>query len=138
MPATQHIHRLVLIVPAARCAGLNAWIVANLDATGSDWFTPSLSATGSLPATHAWASFACTDQEADKLLLRLAQQSGVAKPAGWDTYTRAQKRAWLLSKKAAVRSAIGVLAHGFDNDGVWDAAEDRLTEMGLQVIQKTP
>lgn len=134
---TQHIHRLLLVVPAARCAGLNAWVRANLDITGGDWFTPSLSATGAAPTTHAWASFALTDSQGKKLLMRLAQQSGLTQPANWDTMTRAQKKSWLISNRATVKSGIGVYIEPGENDvaGGWPDPQAVLTACGLKVVR---
>lgn len=123
---TQHVHRLHLVVPTSRCAALNAWVRANLDPTGADWFTPTLSATGLAPYTHAECSVSLTDAEGKKLLTRLATVSGIQAPADWDSRTRAAKKAWLASQRAAIDSAIGVLVTGMDNDGVWaDPASSR-------------
>ena len=137
MSATQHIHRLILIVPAARCAALNSWIRTNLDPTGADWFTANLSASGNAPATHAWASFAHIDAEGKKLLMRLAQQSGLSQPADWDQKTRAQTKTWLLSNRTTVKNGIGVWIEPGENDaaGGWPDPQTVLTVNGLKVIQ---
>lgn len=132
---TQHLHRLTIIVPAARCAALNAWIKANVDTTGGDWFTPSLSATGNEPATHAACGVALTEAEGKKLLGRLAAASGISQPANWDTMTRQQKKQWLMDQKAAIRSAIGVLVVGMENGGEWIPSKDSRTEMALKPIE---
>lgn len=130
---TDYLHRLFVVIPAARRAGLNAWIKANLDPTGGDWFVASLNATGSTGAiTHYAADFAVTNTQAKKLLGRLCQQAGIPEPSGWDGWTRQQKKDWLLSQRAAIRTAIGVRILASDNEGTWGDKAAELTAAGLK------
>jgi hypothetical protein len=132
---TAFLHRLLVIVPAARCAALNAFIKGGINPSGGDWFAANLSASGTAPATHAWASFAVTDAQGKILLGRLAQQAGLTQPASWDSFTRAQKRQWVLDQRAAVRTAIGVWLVPDNNDGAWSDPAAALAVLGLQLIQ---
>lgn len=136
--ATNFGNRLLVIVPAARVAGLNAFIKAGIDPTGGDWFTPNLSANGQLPATHAWASAAATEGQAKAFAQRVCQQASITLPDDWDTKTRAQKLAWVLSVRDQVYSTIGVYVAPMINDGVWTDPQDALTATGLQVISTNP
>lgn len=133
--ATNYLHRVLLIIPAARINGINAYIKAQVDPAGGDWFTANLSASGSAPATHAWCNAALTDVMGRKLLLRLVQQASIPEPADWDTKTRQQKKQWLLDQRATVRSRTGVWVVPMHNDDVWDDPAEALTVMGLQTIR---
>jgi hypothetical protein len=65
-------------------------------------------------------------------MVRLCQVSGITQPAQWDTRNRAQKRQWLLSNRAAIRTAIGVWIGHTDNDQAWERFDDHLETMGLK------
>lgn len=132
--ATLFGNRLLVIVPAARCAALNAFIRAGIDPTGKDWFTPTLSATGAAPATHAIACWACTDAIAWEFVSRVCDQAGIPVPDGFPGWTRQEKKDWLASRHAAILAAIGVYVVGADNDGDWPDPSSALAEMGLRTV----
>ena len=132
--ATLHQHRLVMIVPIARVSGINAWIRAQIDPTGGDWFTANLSLTGTAPATHAWASFTITPTTALKWAQRIAAMTTNQVPPGFAGYTRNQKKAWLESVKDSIRTQAGVYIQVSDNDGAWADPYQLLSSAGLQII----
>lgn len=132
--ATQQIYRIHAIVPTALCAGLNADIKANIDPTGGDWLIPSLSATGDPPYTHAHCSAALTAPQLKKMAGKLLSLASIPLVADFDTKTKAQKLAWLLSQRTAVDAAIGISVNPMGNDGVWSNPQVSLDQKGL----KTP
>ena len=129
---TLHQYRLHAIIPAARVAAVNTWIKANLNPEGGDWLTPSLSATGNAPYTYAHCSAALTVPEIKLILTALAAQAGRTLPADWDSRTRAQRKAWLVSARNAIDSNSGIYLTLSDNDGEWDRVETALSRKGLQ------
>lgn len=134
MTATRHVYRVYLIVPSARLADLNAWIASEIDPTGESWVSATLSATGAAPATHGWTSFAATDADAIKWVVRLAATLGGTPPANFAAYTRDQKKAYLTAAAPALRSGVGVSVWIFDNDGVWPSPASLLAAVGLRVV----
>lgn len=130
--ATTYLHRLHVIIPAARCAAVNAWCKANLNPEGGDWFTPSLSADGNEPYTHAECSVALTNSELKLLLAQLLSMASASLPANWDSRTRAQKKAWLLAARDAFDVQTGIYLTPSDNDGVWEEPEEARTHKGVQ------
>lgn len=134
MPQTQHLHRILLIAPAARCAALNTWVRNNRDPTGSGWFVPSLSATGAAPATYAVACWSDTDAGLRTWGLRLAAMAGISLPADWDERTRQQKKQWITSQRGTIWDAIGVWVYAWHNDADWTAEEGSL-DAALAALQ---
>ena len=135
---TLYQNRLILIIPANRCAALNAWVKANIDPTGADWFTPTLSANGQAPATHAWANFALTDEQSETWWTRLTQISGMQKPANWKTMTRQEKKTWVISNRAAIQAGAVVKdVEPIFNTETWTDPQTVLTRAGLQLINVT-
>jgi hypothetical protein len=132
--ATNFIHRIILVVPAARVAAFNTWVRNNLDAAGADWLAASLSVLGSAPATHALCNAALVPADCLKVLRRLCTLAAVTPPADFDTYTRAQKKQWVVDSRAAIRAATGIRVFLADNDGAWDSVGDVLSAAGLQRI----
>lgn len=134
--ATRHVHRLLAVTTAARCAAVNARVRQRLDPSGSDWFTPSLSATGEAPATHAWACFALTDEDAKDLLYWITEQANIPRPsdATWDGWSGAERRQWVRSVRNTVRTRLGVWLVPMDNLGRWDEPQEVLDFLGLKVI----
>lgn len=116
---TKYLHRLHLVIPAARVAAANTWLRANIDTTGGDWFRANLSATGEAPFTHAQASAALTDSQAKSLLAYLAGLASQSLPANWDARTRAQKQAAIAGARDAINTTAGVYLTLSDNDGAW-------------------
>lgn len=135
---TQHVHRLYVIIPAARCNAVNAWIKANLNPEGGDWFTPCLSADGNAPHTHAHCDAALTDAELKLLLRRLVQIASLDLPANWDTRTRAQKKAWFATQRDAVNTNVGIYIEFGDNDGSWPDAAAAMAAKGVTTRQGPP
>lgn len=133
--ATQYIHRVLIICPLARRAAFNTWIKANLDLIGGDWFDVGLSASGNTPAQGFWAFAALTNSELKQLMQRLCTLASITPDANWDTFTRQQKKQWLLDQRAPIRTATGIRILPMDNDGVWDDPLTELAAAGLQVIQ---
>lgn len=134
---TLYTHRLTLIIPAARCDALNSWVKANLDPTGADWFTPSLSPDGNAPATHAICGVALTVPQLKQVAGRLATLVGASLPGDWDTRTRAQKHTWLRNAKATL-AGIGIYLLTMDNDGTWEDYAATLAEVGVQPVSTGP
>lgn len=134
MMPTQYLHRILAIVPWSRCGVLNGWVRLRIDPTGEDWFTPTLSITGAAPATHAIASWACTDAIAWEFVSRVCDQAGIPVPDGFPGWTRQEKKDWLASRHAAILAAIGVYVVGADNDGDWPDPSSALAEMGLRTV----
>ena len=126
---------MLAVVPVARVVAFNSWLKTNIDPGGGDWLTPSLSATGTAPATFAWFSAALTPAQLKLLMIRLCALSGIVQPAGRDGWTRQQRKQWLLDQRAAIRTATGIWVAPQDNDGQWDNPQDALTFLGLQAIR---
>ncbi len=133
--ATLHQYRLHVICPAARVAVVNTWIRTNLNPAGGNWLTPNLSADGLAPYTYAHCSAALTAPEVKLLLTALAAQGGRTLPADWDTRTRAQRKAWLISARDAIDTASGIYLTLSDNDGEWEIPETALARKGLQTAR---
>jgi hypothetical protein len=133
MPATDFTERITIILPVARVANFGTWWQANIDPSDDCTTWPALNAAGdNSPATHRWCCTALTLPKVRKLMVRLCQVSGITQPAQWDTRNRAQKRQWLLSNRAAIRTAIGVWIGHTDNDQAWERFDDHLETMGLK------
>src|SRR5687768_8989865 len=95
--ATLHLHRLVLVCPAARIAALNTWLRSNLDPTGADWLRLSLQPIAGGAASHGWFSTGLTNAELKKVIGRLCALASIAfPPLGWDDMTRNQKKTWII------------------------------------------
>ena len=132
---TQHLFRLILIIPALRQAAFNTWWKANLDAAGGDkTFTTGLNATGAGAPTHYWMNGAFTVSELKIIMRRLANLSGVVEPATWDSMTRAQKFNWFRNNKPSM-SGIIVDIEPMPNDGIWLDPQEVLTRAGLKTIE---
>ena len=136
--STQHTHRILGIVPLARVNTIVTWFTNNIGANSIPADVgPGLSATGSEPATHRWFCGSYTDSECRLILRQLCLLASVTPPTAgqWNGWTGNQKRSWLASVRAGVLSGYGVFVTLADNEGQWDAAEERLAEMGLKRIQ---
>jgi hypothetical protein len=129
---TLHLHRIIMIVPAAQMANFNAWVKANLDPGVQDWVTLCLSPTGQPPWTHGWTDFACLESELRSLMEMLCEAASIAPPPAWDNMPRLAKHNWLASQQMLVQNKIGVRVQHMDNDGRWDDSDAALTAMGLQ------
>lgn len=131
--ATQHLHRLVVIIPAAHRTALNNFFATQLD-EGGDAFTIWLNASGSNQdaITHYWNNRSYTPAELKKLMQRLCNLANITPPADWDTMTKQQRKQWLLDQRQAVRDATGIWVMAADNDGQWDNPQDGLAHESLQ------
>lgn len=129
--ATQHIYRLIFLIPAnARNATL-VWWRANIDP--AETFGAGLNVGGGGgAATHYWLCAALTAAELKRIALRLCTLSGITPPADWDTMNRGQRKQWLLGQRPAIRTATGIRIRLSDNDGVWDAPDEELAQAGLK------
>lgn len=136
---TNFSERIVIILPVARVASFSVFWKNNIDPNDDCTTWPALNATGDdAAATHVWCCTSLTLVEIRKLMVRLCLASGITQPAAWDSWTRAQKRQWLLSNRAAIRTAIGVWIGRSDNDGTWEKFDDHLATMGLKRRQVNP
>ena len=135
--ATNYTSRLVVIVPVGSVAAVGTWWQANIDANDDLTTWPTLSATGSNPATHRWCSVALTDAQLRAVLVKVCQLANVTPPSvgTWNGWTRAQKRAWLASTRDSLYANTGIWLDVSDNDGDWDDSQAERTGKGLQVIQ---
>lgn len=134
--ATAYLHRVFWIIPAASQGAFNTWVRNNLNPNGGDTFTIGVSATGTTPATYYIACGAYTVPELKKIAARLCAMSNLTLPADWDTYTRAQKKAWLVSNWPTIRNKTGIKAIVLDdNDGTWSDYAATLASAGLKVIR---
>lgn len=137
---TAFLHKLLIVVPAARQAALNGWWLANIDPVGgAQTFTAGLSTTSALPATHFWAAPSLTNAELKLVIQRLialanAGGAGIVLPAGWDTMTRAQKIAWVESQWAAIKTATGIDGRFDPNDGAWSDYQAKAAGNGLRPV----
>ena len=135
---TQFIHRLLIITPAARRPAFNSFWAANVDTDGDGGrtFTVPLNATGdpSTPASHFWACTSLTTAQLTSVVKRLAQLASLTPPPDWETFTRNQKRDWLRSQIASIRTATGVRLIVDDNDSIWNDYDAELTRAGLKTI----
>ena len=76
---TRFVHRIVIVVPAARQAAANA-LARQIDPVGGDkTFTVPLSPTGALPATHYWCATSATVEGKGHIL----SAESAAKVARW-------------------------------------------------------
>lgn len=132
--ATQHMVRLMALVPAARQNAINTWIHNNLDPNGGNWLTAGLSATSNAPATHYIFNAALTVPQFTQIANQLLTLASISLPADWNTRNITQKFSWFQSQYAGIRSATGIRLRVFRNDGAWDNPQDELTAAGLKPI----
>jgi hypothetical protein len=134
---TAYVHRILLIVPAAKVAAVVAWFQANIGAGAVPAaLGPGLSATGTAPATFAWMSGSYTDAECKAILAKLCQLAAVTPPTNlqWNGWAQSEKVAWLASVRAAILAGYGAWVTLCDNAGAWDDPAAALAATGLQVI----
>ena len=132
--ATQHLVRVLALVPAARQNAVNTWVRDNLDGSAANWLTVGLSATGSGAATFYWFNAALTLPEFKKLATQRLSMAALTPPADWDSRTLPQKFTWFRSQFAAIHTATSIRLRVFNNDLVWDNPNDELTAAGLKTI----
>lgn len=136
--ATTHIFRILAVVPVNRVAALSAWLAANIDPAADPNVGPALNATGlaSDPVTHRVMCGSYTDPEAKAILLRICQLAAVTPPTNpeWNGWTRAQKRAWLVSVRNALAAGWGVWLTLMDNENTWDDVDGILASLNLKPI----
>ncbi len=135
---TQHVFRLIAVVPVARVNGVATWLAANIDPQADLAIGPALNASG-LPGdavTHRWMCGAYQDAEAKAILLRVCQLASVTPPTNpqWNGWTRAEKLAWLASVRAALLAGFGIWVGLADNEGAWDDRAAVLANLGLKAI----
>lgn len=128
---TKFQHRLHLIVPADKCDEVNAYIKANIDRSGGDWLTPSLSADGKEPFTHAQFSAAVTPEQLTHLQKIVASVSKVSEDANFDKLTAANKEKWFADNAVAAK-AEGIKPVAMDNTKEFVDPQAALVEMDLK------
>ena len=133
---TNYQYRMILIVPVANIAAVVTWFQNNIgpDSVSAN-IGPGLNAAGDGgAATHRWLSGAFTVSECIQIIRKLAQLANLTPPslATFQSWTRAQVIAWLLSVQAAILSGYGAWVDLCGNDDVWDNCEDALTAMSLK------
>lgn len=137
---TDHMFRVLLVVPVARRAGAATWVRNNLDLLGTDWLGGAgLSATGQLPATHFWcaASFHLANL---RKLFALARSilDTIDVPVGWDNMTLAEKKtAFQQAMNALETRNVHVLIYRGDIDAWPDPLAWALVK-GLRPIHLSP
>ena len=113
---TDYINKFLLTVPAADCPALNAWVRANIDPTGSDWFVPNLSADGRLPATHARCCFHATSGQTEQWAAFLDQYTATLNLQGITDIPRAAQEARLDAYTAELQADKGIALDVAFND----------------------
>lgn len=130
--ATLFLHRLSVIVPAARRAVFLAWWRANIDA--DETLDVELNPAGDAgTATAYWLSTALKNADTIKIIRQLAQMASLTLPPAGST--RAQVKQWLVDNRAAIVAVVGLYARISDNDGVWHDHEAELTGAGVQRVR---
>lgn len=136
---TSHQFRVLLIVPAARQSGLNAFC-KEFDPSGENWIIVPMSATGSAPATHYATCFSCTLADTQTWATRLTTDGGVPLPPGFSGYNVEQRIAFMEGARPTLKALTGVVVYVCKNDQFpWfdslGGIEGILTTEGLQRIQ---
>lgn len=135
---TKWLYRLLLFAPLDppdRIPFLNAWVKANIDPEGGDWFNP---AGGWGPpngaSTFAAACFPMKDEHCD-LWIALAQSymAELAKPAEWDAYSTLQRVQWVAGVVNSLYLGLRCFAVGADNTdpNTWPDAAAAGQSMGI-------
>jgi hypothetical protein len=122
---TDYLFRVLLIVPSARKAGLDAFISEEFD--DAEWLIVELSATGSAPVTHYATCFACTMDDTSKWADRLATDGGVQLPPEFAYYNADQRIAFMTAARPALKANTGVAVYVCRNDQQWFDVEQILT-----------
>ena len=129
---TDYLFRVVLIVPSARKAGLDAFIAEEFD--DAAWLIVELSATGNAPATHYGTCFACTMDQSSRWAERLSTDGGVPLPPEFAGYTADQRIGFITAARGALKQNTGVIVYVCRNDGQWFDVEAILAGESLKRI----
>jgi len=129
---TDYLFRVLLIVPSARKAGLDAFIQEEFD--DAAWLVVELSATGTAPATHYGTCFACTMSDTSKWADRLATDGGVSLPPEFQYYNADQRIAFMAASRPTLKANTGVVVYVCRNDQQWFDVEAILQAEGLARI----
>ena len=121
---TDYLFRVLLIVPASRKAGLDAFISEEFD--DAEWLIVELSPTGTAPATHYATCFSCTMDDTSKWADRLATDGGVSLPPEFSGYTADQRIQFITASRPALKQNTGVIVYVCRNDGEWFDVEQIL------------
>jgi len=127
------IHRLWAIIPANSQQAANAWIHANFDTVGGNWFTNGLSLSGTAPATAYWVNVGLTDSDLTTLLNYFCGMFSVSLPSDWSIYSQENKQAWVSLNCTKINGFTLLLDN---NLGVWTDPSVVLQSTALQVIQE--
>lgn len=130
--ATQHLVRMLALVPTARQNAVNTWIRNNLDPTGANWLNGlGYSTTGNAPATFYAFNAALTVPQFKAIGAQLLQMSSLSLPADWDAKTLDEQFTWCRARIPTIRAQTGIRLRVFANDGKWDNPDDELAAAGL-------
>lgn len=133
---TLFVHRLIVVCPASRYGTLGTWWKANMDPADDVSGWPKLNPSGlSTDAeTHRWCSTALNEAQLRLIIVRVCNLAGVAVPTAtqWNSWTRAEKRAWLASTRNQLYTNTGIWLDLSDGDGAWNEPESVLTALGLK------
>lgn len=132
---TNHLVRLLALVPAARQNAVNNWVKANLDPTGANWLRVGLSPTGNAPATFYLFNAALTVPQFKLLAAQLLQMASISLPNDFDSMTLAEKFTWFRAQIPTIRTATGIRLRVFNNDAAWDNPNDELAAAGLKPVE---
>jgi hypothetical protein len=137
--ATTNIHRVLMLIPAARQAAIQSWWTTNVDPNdnGQTW-NVGLSADGQAPASFYWASAALTDADLIALVRRLALLAGITVPTAGSLATKQAKLDWLTANMPTITANTGIRLRRADQDGSWGSVEDELAAAGLQRVGGAP
>ena len=135
--ASLYIHRVFVIIPAAKQAQVNAWWKANVDPAGGDLtFTAGLSASGSGSVSHYVACGSFTAAQFKLVVQQLCALAAVSFPSTWDAMTAAQQRAWVVSQYTGLRNKSNLKWVTVDNNaGSWSDYELETGAAGLKRIR---
>lgn len=128
-------YRTYMAAPLDRLPALRAGIVARgIDPAGADWFVENLSADGSAPATHGWASWSDDDDGTLAWAGWLVEVVGGVLPADFSTMTPAQRMAFFNAAAPSIKAATGVFVMVVDNLKPWPVPKDVATAAGLKMV----
>jgi hypothetical protein len=130
---TNHIHRLIVVIPAAQFAAVGQWWQSVIDPADDLSTWPALSPTGQLPETHRCGNMAFVPQQLRSTVAKVCQLAGITPPAlaTWNGWTPIQQRAWLTATRNQFYDQTGIWLDLADNTGDWDDPVGIFANLGL-------